>query len=166
MQLASSALLPSVPGTLPATHVVSSYSFILVGTDLKHWKISIKKSCGRYIDFPWFDHGLGSRVWTVCAPVGARRHWAGKGLLLGRKTCRAFVSGLGSGWASITWARRSKIPLSIYEESSKKARFIFIMFKYYRNQGHVQLWQLRGQWSCLKEPLEHLTSHNPFLQNI
>ena len=47
MPLASSALLPSVPGTLPATHMVSSHSFILVGTDLKHWKISIKKSCGR-----------------------------------------------------------------------------------------------------------------------
>jgi hypothetical protein len=43
MPLASSALLPSVTGTLPATHVVSSHSFILVGTDLKHWKISIKK---------------------------------------------------------------------------------------------------------------------------
>jgi len=52
MPLASSALLPSVPGTLPATHVVSSHLFILVGTDLKHWKISIKKSCGRSIGFP------------------------------------------------------------------------------------------------------------------
>ena len=52
MPLASSALLPSVPGTLPATHVVSSHSFILVGTDLKHWKISIKKTCGRSIGFP------------------------------------------------------------------------------------------------------------------
>ena len=52
MPLASSAPLPSVPGTLPATHVVSSHLFILVGTDLKYWKISIKKSYGRSIGFP------------------------------------------------------------------------------------------------------------------
>ena len=91
MPLASSALLPSVPGTLPATHVVSSHSFILVGTDLKHWKISIKKSCGRSIGFP-DERGRGMGRVSACDAVGFR-----SGLVI-----MGFRSGLL--WTSFIWA--------------------------------------------------------------
>ena len=69
MPLASSALLPSVPGTLPATHVVSSHSFILVGTDLKHTRrYQTKKSCGRSFGFPGRRRGGNGSVQKQPSP--------------------------------------------------------------------------------------------------